>query len=272
MSTVREILKRRNRALHKLEMLLEQPGTVNVIHYACESFDSPNSRTSPRISAIAVRRMDGGQTDTFSVDLQAKLLGIDPSEIQANFETIERSLLCKFYSYVIMNLDDNWLHWNMRDTTYGFKALANRYRALGQEPTTIPDRQLYGLSSILAEIYGERYANHSKMERMFKLNGISHPDFLSGKNEATAFTSGEFSAIRRSTLRKTDGIEALAKQARRGSLKTDMNLIAHYGILLKIQLIIESVHDYWLFKLLVVLAVIYSAIDILLLVIGLIAA
>ncbi len=178
-------------------------------------------------------------------------------------------MLCKFYEYVRMNRSCKWLHWNMRDTTYGFNAVANRYRILGKEPTEISDALLFDLSHILVDIYGENYVGHSRMKTLLELNGRMNRDFLTGAKEAEAFAQGKYNQISKSTQRKTHEFEIIAKKAREKSLKTENSLYGQYGLWLKVQLIIESVHAHWVFKLFVVASVIYSSLNILALLLSL---
>lgn len=49
-----------------LDGIFRDAANVWVVHYSCESFyDRPNG-ASPRITAIAVRKLDSGQTVSFS--------------------------------------------------------------------------------------------------------------------------------------------------------------------------------------------------------------
>lgn len=262
MSSASEILRRRSRAEFLLESLLEEPGTVNVIHYACESFNDPESENSPRITVIAIRNMGSRQTVTFSLDNEAELANVSVSEIKDNLDALERKMLCKFYGHVSTSRNCKWLHWNMRDTTYGFNALANRYRVLGKEPTEIPEPLLFDLSHILVDIYGENYVGHSRMKTLLDLNGRMNSDFLTGAEEANSFAKGQYSQISRSTQRKTHEFEVIARKVQEKSLKTENSLYSQYGLWLRIQLFIEDVHAHWLFKLLVVASVIYSSLNV----------
>lgn len=258
MSAANEILRRRERAMMKLELLLEQPSTVNVVHYACESFDSPNPETSPRISVIAVGTLDSVQTKTFSLDQEAELEQVTSADIASRLDDLERGMLCKFYNYVKLCENSRWLHWNMRDMTYGFNAIAHRYRVLEGEPVSIPDGLLFDLPKLLIDIFGERYASHTRMKTLFELNDLSHHDFLTGELEAKAYSEGQYKQISKSTQRKTAGFIAIAKKAQTGTLKTEIPWYKQYGLRVQSQLIIERVHSHWLFKLLVIASVFYS--------------
>ena len=149
LSSANEILRRRSKARFLLESLLEQPGTVNVIHYACESFENPTTQGSPRITAIAIRRLQSAQTITYSLSGEAAEAKLSTGEIDDRLDELERRLLSKFYNYVEQNGNHNWLHWNMRDSTFGFNAIASRFSILGGTPIAIPDGQLFDLARSL---------------------------------------------------------------------------------------------------------------------------
>ncbi len=258
MSSASEILRRRSNAEYAIQLLLEQLDIVNVIHYACESFNNPKAENSPRITVIAIKNMGSGQTDIFSIDMEAERANIPASEIRENLDDLECKMLCKFYDRVHMNKNYKWLHWNMRDATFGFNAIANRYKVLGKDPISIPDGQLCDLSQILVEIYGENYVGHSRMKTLLEFNGRMNSDFLTGEEEAAAFENGEYNRIRKSTQRKTHEFEIIAKKAREKSLKTENSLYSQYGWWLQTQIRIETVYAHWTFKLAVMVSVLYS--------------
>ncbi len=258
MSSASEILRRRSKAEHLLGSLLEQPDTVNVIHYACESFNNPRGENSPHITVIAIRNIGSGQTVTFSLHHEAEQSNLPICKIKENLDELEQKMLGKFYDCVRMNWNNKWLHWNMRDSTYGFNAIANRFRILEKVPTEIPDALLFDLSEILVDIYGENYISHPRMKSLLKLNGRMNSDFLTGEEEAAAFENGEYNRIRQSTQRKTHEFEIIAKKAREKSLKTENSLYSQYRWWLQTQMLIETVYAHWTFKLAVMVSVLYS--------------
>ncbi len=243
----------------QLESLLEQPTIVNIIHYACEDIYNPSAENSPRISVIAIRKFESGQTETFSVHHEAELQHINKSGITQILDTLEKEMLSKFYNYVKTCENHKWLHWNMRDTTYGFNAIANRYSVLGGAPISIPVVQLFDLARILIDIYGENYAVHPRMENTFALNGLKNRDFLTGEQEAEAFANGEYGKISKSTQRKTGGFDSIVKNVRSNALETESGWLEQYDWWLRAQIHIEKVYVHWLFKLLVIASVLYSA-------------
>jgi hypothetical protein len=68
--------KRQKEAFNLIDALTKDAENVSVIHYFCESFyDRPNG-ASPRITSIAVRKLDTGQTLSFSIHQVAEREGI----------------------------------------------------------------------------------------------------------------------------------------------------------------------------------------------------
>jgi hypothetical protein len=137
-----------------LEAIFADAGNVSVIHYSCESFyDRPNG-ASPRITSIAVRKLDSGQTLSFSIHQVAEHGGVAFGEIEAHYDALERQMLDAFYGHVGGYKGLKYLHWNMRDINYGFAAIEHRHRALGGTPVIIDDDKKIDLSRVLIDIYG----------------------------------------------------------------------------------------------------------------------
>jgi hypothetical protein len=114
-----------------LDKLFGDASNVWVIHYSCESFyDRPEGR-SPRVTSIAVRRLDSGQTLSFSIHKVAEEQKIGFNEIEAQYDKLERKMLDEFYSHVGSHRGMKYLHWNMRDINYGFAAIDHRYKVFG---------------------------------------------------------------------------------------------------------------------------------------------
>ena len=156
-------------------------------------------------------------------------------------------MLDGFYEFVRANRDKYWLHWNMRDTTYGFLAIAHRYRVLGGRPEDISDDHLENLASLLIKVYGRRYVPDPRMEQLMNLNGISSKDFLSGKEEAQAFEAKDYFRLHLSTLRKVSVIQSFARQEYEGTLKTNATLRDQLGT--SVAAWVEWVTGTWVFKL-----------------------
>jgi hypothetical protein len=211
----------RRAAFAVLNQLLSNRAAVRIVHYACESLDDVQAGNTPRITSIAVRRLDSAQTELFSIMQEAELVGIDHSDIEQHYDDLERALLDSFYSYVKNAGEVKYVHWNMRDATFGFAALEHRLRTLGGNPVAIPETSRVDLSRLLLDIYGTAYIAHPRLKTLSQKNGITMLRFLPGSEEAQKFRSREYVALQQSTLRKVDVLADVAERAHRGTLKTD---------------------------------------------------
>jgi len=203
-----------------LDDLFQRPDTTLIIHYSCESFYDWQRKSSPRITSVAVRRLDSGQTNSFSIhqvaERNAKLEAID-----SDYDNLERQMLQEFYDFVNEHKEYRWLHWNMRDINYGFSALEHRFRVLGGKPTIIADNQKFDLARILIDIYGIGYTGHPRFQTLLEKNRITPLNFMTGAEEAAAFEAKNYVGLHQSTLRKVDMIANIAGRAHDRNLKTN---------------------------------------------------
>lgn len=217
-SAIRRLEKRR-KAIKTLAEVMNNPDFVVVIHYSCESFyDRPNG-TSPRITSIAVRNLASGQTTSFSIHQVAerrKML----NNIEEHYDNLEKEMLDDFNNYIHSHSNFKWLHWNMRDINYGFKAIEHRYKVLGGNPLEISEANLIDLNRLLIDIYGIGYVGHPRLTKIVDLNNVSNKDFLTGADEAQAFLNKEYVKLHFSTLRKVDILANLAERTDQGKLRT----------------------------------------------------
>lgn len=256
-------LQQRKAAQKALDDLFERPDTVNVIHYSCESFYDRNDGTSPRITSIAVHNLGSSQTKSFSIHQTAEIRGFDLDDIEENYDELEKAMLNDFYTHVDKRNNYRWLHWNMRDSNYGFEAIAHRFRVLNGKTRDMPDlpqAQRYDLAVILSTIYGPEYTGHPRMQTIMKRNNITDKDFLKGSEEAEAFESKDFVRLHQSTLRKVQVISNIAELAWRNELDTQTPLWKFYGLNLKAW--VEEVTEHWMFKVLGALALGYTLYEI----------
>lgn len=191
-------------------------------HYSCESFYDRTDGRSPRITSIATRKLDSGQTISFSIHQVAELDGIDLAGITEHYDALEKKMLDAFFAHVGNHRSMKYLHWNMRDINYGFAAIEHRYRVLGGNPAfIIPDENKFDLARLLIDIYGVGYTGHPRLTTLLETNKIQPRDFLNGASEAEAFDQGNYVGLHQSTLRKVDIIANLAGRVRDRSLKTN---------------------------------------------------
>lgn len=212
-----------------LDALFADAANVWVIHYSCESFyDRPNG-ASPRITSIAVRKLDSGQTLSFSIHQIAEQQGVKFEEIDAHYDDLEKKMLDAFYAHVGGHRGMKYMHWNMRDINYGFAAIEHRYKVLKGEPIVISEDKKFDLPRLLIDIFGVGYTGHPRLETLLAKNSIQPRDFLTGRQEAEAFDNRNFVGLHQSTLRKVDVIANIAERAHHRQLKTNTSWWEMHG-------------------------------------------
>jgi hypothetical protein len=214
------LAKKRSNAKALLRHVFSDPKRVLLIHYACEDFANRPDGSSARITSIAVRHLDNALTYSFSTHLSAEKLKIKPAEIKKNYDQLETAVLSEFSEFCAKHLSFTFVHWNMRDTNYGFPAIYHRSRMLEVEPNEIPPGNLVDLARTLVNIYGANYIGHPRLPQLLELNNISTLAYVGGEKEAEISVNGDFVTIHRSTLRKVDCFESIITRAHSGSLKT----------------------------------------------------
>lgn len=221
-------LKRRRQSRDAIKRVLKNSNSALLIHYSCESFYKTDGR-SPRITSVAVRRLDSAQTVSFSIHKMAEINGLTVGEIDANYDKLELQMLDEFYHFVEANRNCNWIHWNMRDENYGFEAIKRRYQVLqGEHFQEIVDSKLFDLSRLLGGIYGWDYIGNPKLENLVRKNDMTDTGFLTGQQEADAWDNKQFLDLHRSTLRKVGLFADIVGRIENGSLKTDVGKWALY--------------------------------------------
>ena len=235
--------KRHKRAKKCLKNISENPQNYLIIHYSCESFYDINDGHTPRITSIAVYHYASGQTESFSIHKTAEKSQINIQEIEKHFDKLEYSMLLEFFEFAEKNQNLFWIHWNMRDINYGFKAIEHRFSVLGGIPYKIPDSQKIDLSRSFIDCYGVGYIGHPRMEMLLDKNGIKAKDFLSGQQEAEAFKNHEYVKLHMSTLRKVDVFANLLNRAINNTLKVNSKWKEIYGV--SIQGVMNFCKDTW---------------------------
>lgn len=237
----------RKEGLDHLQEILKDKGKSLIIHYSCESFITSHGRT-PRVTSISVRSMETSQVKSFSIHIQAQFDGKDFNNLTTHdYDDLEKKMLDDFYKYMEDNKDKKWVHWNMRDSNYGFEAIANRYKILGGTPFYLDDDRKYDFPRILGKIYTYGYEKNKPDGRFLNLanrNGISTRDTLTGKEEADAYDNKEYLKLHRSTLRKVDIMDSIIHRTEQNELEVNVSKKKIYG--LTIPGIIEMVKNNWI--------------------------
>lgn len=222
-------VQKRKKAKIKLAELMNKADQVIIIHYSCESFYDRPDGSSPRITSIAVRNLEAGQTKSFSIHQVAERNGYSASALEQYYNQLEKLMLDEFYDYVRRHSSHIWLHWNMRDINYGFPAIAHRYQVLQGNPEEIKESRLVDLSRLLIAIYGSGYIQHPRLNNLVDKNHVTHRDFLDGKAEADAFDNKQYVKLHQSTLRKVDIFANILERAADGSLQVNSTWKDVYG-------------------------------------------
>lgn len=235
MSSELSRLKARKKCRKQVDQIFNESVRAYIIHYSCQSFYDNPSGNSTRITSIAIRNLDSGQTKSWSIYKSAELAG-KQDDIQANLDALERSMLEGYFNFLRSNSDCTYLHWNMRDENYGFGALEHRFRVLGGEPWVMPDHCKFDIARALVTLYGRQYAPHTspsgrkgRLMSIVETNRIADADALEGAAEAAAFESGEYLKLHQSTLRKVDIMANVFDRTHAKTLMTNGTWADKYG-------------------------------------------
>lgn len=208
-----------------LKFLRKKPSDYLIVHYSSQSlFDEVENAYSPRITSIVVMFYDTRQTVNFSLHSIAEELEISRDTVESKYDEIEQELLQRFFQFAQQHFSTCWLHWNMRNTVFGFEHLEHRYRVLVKKaPPTIPYDHRVNISDVLKYKFGPDFAPDPRMLKLMELNGRRDPRFLTGDEEASAFTRLEFIRMNSSTISKVEFFRFVLDRAAKGKLKTAGN-------------------------------------------------
>lgn len=246
MTNTKRKLKNRKKVLSELERLDENASKLLLIHYSCESFyDLKESGRSARITSVAVRYFETGQSVSFSIHTTAeKEKRLD--SIELHYDELEKIMLEDFFEFVKNHENYYWIHWNMRDIGYGFPAINHRFEVLGGKPKVIADEKKFDLADKLKIVYGNSYIEHPRFEKLIDKNSISKKDFLNGSEEAKAFKDKEYIKLHHSTLRKINAMHDILEKVLDKNLKTNSKKKEIYG--LSPQGLFEMLKENWIFN------------------------
>lgn len=235
-----------SKVLSKIE---RNPDNYFLIHYSCESFYDIKDGRTPRVTSIAIKSISTGQVESFSMHKVAEEKGLSISEIVDRYDEIEKCMLKSYFEFLKDNKSKFYLHINMRDINYGFKAIEHRARVLKLKPYILADTQKIDLADLLKKRYGDNYTGHPRMETLCTLNDIKSKGFLNGSEEAKAFENQEYLKLHQSTLAKVEMYSNIVKRAINGTLKTKAKWYEIYGV--TIQGISEFCQRTWWIRLIV---------------------
>ena len=197
----------------------ENPERYLIIHYSCESFYNLGGR-SPKVASISIRQLNNAQTNNFSIHQYAEILNLPITE--ETYKEIETQLLKDFYEFMDKKSDKFWVHWNMRDTVFGFHALEHRFRVLGGIPKIIDDEKKVDLAYLFKLQFGGGYIGNPHIEKLIERNDLKPKRFLSGKDEADAFDNARYNELSMSTSSKVNLFSSFITLAIDEKLQTDI--------------------------------------------------
>lgn len=226
-----------------LSKIDRNPQNYLIIHYSCESFYDITDGHTPRITSIAIYDYASAQTESFSMHKVAEKKHIPIDSIESQYDDLEKTMLKEFFNYAKEHKEYTWIHWNMRDINYGFKAIEHRFSVLGGNPHKIPDDKKVDLARILIQCYGVGYIDHPRMEKLLDYNQIKAKDYLTGQQEAEAFKNKEYVKLHMSTLRKVDVFANILNRAINNTLKVKSKWHDIYGI--SIQGVLNFCKETW---------------------------
>ncbi|HZL37861.1 MAG TPA: hypothetical protein VFC78_21260 [Tepidisphaeraceae bacterium] len=149
----------RESAINTVARAREQFQNAIICHYECDrEFDIYTY--SRAILWIGVKQMATGEQSIFDCTLGR-----------------EKRALADFGKFVKTHARGCWIGWNMRDSKFGFEAIAHRQKTLGVNPTDKPANVL-DLARTFWEIHGDDYAPHPRLQSLIALNEIAAPDFV----------------------------------------------------------------------------------------------
>ena len=224
-------------AANFLKTVEKNPDRFYIIHYSSQSlYDEGVDGLSPRITSIVVMHYATKQTVSFALYAVAETLGIAKEGVADHYEEIEKVLLERFYAFVRDKRERYWVHWNMRNLTYGFEHLEHRYRALcKEEPPSILIEMRLNLNDTFIELYGPGYTGVPRMKSLMLLNGPLDVRFLDGAAEAEAFLKKDFIRMNSSTISKVEFFRHAISLAIKGKLRT-----AGVGLVFRIDRLLSS--------------------------------
>ena len=109
------------------------------------------------------------------------------------------------------------------------------------------------------DLYGIGYIGHPRMQKLVRKNKIINLDFLTGAEEAEAFTNKEYVKLHLSTLRKVDIIANILKRTHDHKIQTNIKWWQKISFTPKI--IIEVAREHWLWSLIVIVAAILGIVN-----------
>jgi len=237
---------RHKKAKKQISTIIEKYENYRIIHYSCQSFSRVENGQSAIITSVAIYSCVSDTTVSFDIQSVAERLQIEYYDINKKIKQIETEMLKDFFDYIKQDRQLIYLHWNMRDSQYGFQALSNRFSVLtGKKPEyEIPVNNQLNIARLLEDYYGFNYVADPKMKNIVVRNPEIKPKFmLDGLEEANAFDEGRYNDLHKSTLSKVRLFNNILILTSDRKLKVSTSRLKAFGV--SPQVIFEMVKETW---------------------------
>jgi len=192
---------------NKLQELLNRDDCY-FIHYASNGFYNGSS-PEPRISCIIIYNLKTDKGYRFFIK----------DNLNGNTKEQAEKLALESYKLLFDKYPDVcFIHWNMTANGFGFKAIQARAKELNVELPTIPDENLFDLSSYVSYIAEKKLS----IKQILWFNSLLYgDDYLDGKTEAEYFNQRKYDEIYNSVNIKVLGFADVVKLIQENKLKID---------------------------------------------------
>jgi hypothetical protein len=182
------------------------------VHYACQNLteikDGPAS-----VACVSFYNVHDGSAEAFSL--------ANVGDSNTTLDEREKALLRGALGFMRKHAGARWLHWKMNRPEYGFSALEDRLRWLGDAEETPgrppPDR----CHALIKERYGRDYAGHPRLPNLLARNALRSRYARFGDAEPELVSKGEFVAVQQSTTEKVRMLSDLFLLLIKGRLQTE---------------------------------------------------
>lgn len=247
-------LKQREEVKTLFSDIKNNPKKYLFIHYSSENINE--NAGMPRAFSICVSHIDESGIKTFSVLDEALIKNINIEDIGNNYDILELEMLKKFFEYIVEFEPNNYilLHWNMKNSIYGFDALILRYQILAQDDkykSLFDNFTKINISLEFIKLYGDNYTKDYKsnsdskskgrIDYLIEKNGIYIRDIEKFNN--SLLNECKYKELHASFYARYEALLQIIKLATEYRLKTNSNIIDRYG--LNPSGIFEAIKDDW---------------------------
>lgn len=228
--------KRKKRAFESLKKITREENKVLCIHYSySNTYDDEYGDISPLITSIVIQSLDEQMNREFAIHLEADKAGITKDQIQDSYRDLELRVLEKYNDFVKRYKNYYWIHWNMKDMTFGFEAIKHRHEKLFEslnEYCEIPVNNRRNLSNIIERMYGENFTEGSDTLKSLMLansKNLESNKYLSLNEESIEFENKNFLTVMNSVNLKVMFIRVALNKLINKKLKIpNKNFYAHF--------------------------------------------